>query len=216
MVKTYSKGSRRRAKKSAVSSGIDLPELAPVKRREPNGQARRTAGDRDASVAVMKVRCRQVGLQPGAANLREVRGPWFGCSAGRAMAAIVTDHEERAELWDAIQHMRGVQGFYDAVIGAPSRHARGMRLLLAPEALETDADTPPVDDRTDEEKLRDATAARMRLEGWLGYTDKAARSAAMSAVLDDCAPGDAEGMVTALRCVSDGLYGRQMVWRGRG
>ncbi|HBS98604.1 MAG TPA: hypothetical protein DEB47_01790 [Citreicella sp.] len=216
MVKTYSKGARRRAKKAAMPGGIDLPGLAPSVKRQPDGRPRPSVQDRDPSRMALEVRCRHAGLDVSAANLREVRAPWLGCAAGRAMASAVADDEERAALWDAIQFMRGVQGSYDAVIGAPSRHARGMRLLLAPEAMEADAETPPVDDRTDEEKLRDATAARMRLEGWLGYTDKAARSEALSVVLDDCAPGDVPGLVAALRCVSDALRGEQVVWRGRG
>ena len=216
MVKTYSKGARRRAKKAAQTGGLDLPGLAPVQRRERNGRARREIRDRDPARQALEVRCRQAGVAVSSASLREMRAPWLGCSAGRAMAARVTDHEERGELWDAIQQMRRGQRAYDAAIGAPFRHARGLQLLVPQEALEADADTPPVDERSDEEKQRDATAARMRLEGWLGYTDKAARSEALSVVLDDVAPGDVEGLLSALRCVSDGLRSRRMVWRGRG
>jgi hypothetical protein len=215
MVKTYSKGARRRAKKANGAGGLDLPGLAPVTRRQPNGQRRRTVEDRDASVQALKVRCRLAGLPETAAGLREARAPWLGCRAGRAMAAAVTDHEERAQLWDAIQHLRRVQVAHDRAIGAPTRHARCLRLLVPVEAMSADAATPPVDERSDEERQRDATRALMRVEGWLGYTDKRARSEVLRVVVDDGEVRDVAGLLSALLCLSDGLKGRRMVWRGR-
>ena len=45
------------------------------------------------------------------------------------MAAWVTDHEERGELWDAIQHMRRVQRAYDAAIARPAEQpSQGARI----------------------------------------------------------------------------------------
>lgn len=217
MVKTYSKGARRRAKRAAgTGSGLDLPGLASVPRRQPNGQKRRTLEERDPSVVALSARCRHIGAKVDAAELREARSPWFGCRAGRAMAAAVRDHDERSRLWDAIQHMRRVQVAMDRAIGAPSRHARCLRLLVPVEAMSADAETPPVDERSDEERLRDATRASMRVEGWLGYTDKLARSEALRVVVDDGEVRDVAGLLSALLCVSDGLWGREMVWRGRG
>lgn len=217
MVKTYSKGARRRAKRAAgPGGGLDLPGLAAVTRREPNGRTRRSMADRDPSIDPLAVRCRHVGIQPDAAGLREACAPWFGCRAGRAMAAAVRDHDERSRLWDAIQHMRRVQVAMDRAIGAPSRHARCLRLLVPVEAMSADAETPPVDERSDEERLRDATRASMRVEGWLGYTDKPARSEALRVVVDDGEVRDVAGLLSALLCVSDGLRAREMVWRGRG
>lgn len=212
-MKTYSKGARRRTKKELAG----MPELAPVKRREPNGRAKRTVDDRDPSAAPLAVRCRQNGLTDNAAGRREARSPWYGCAAGRAMAAAVSDHDDRARLWDAIQHMRRVQVAHDRAIGAPVRHAKCLRLLVPIEALSADAETPPLDERTDEEKQRAATSAMMRLEGWLGYTDKAARSEALRVVIDDGEARDIVGLLSALLCVVDGMAGRRtMVWRGRG
>ena len=131
------------------------------------------------------------------------------------MAPAVTDHEERAQLWDAIQHLRRVQVAHDRAIGAPTRHARCLRLLVPVEAMSADAETPPVDERSDEERQRDATRALMRVEGWLGYTDKRARSEVLRVVVDDGEVRDVAGLLSALLCLSDGLKGRRMVWRGR-
>ncbi len=113
--------------------------------------------------------------------------------------------------------MRRVQIAYDRAIGAPDRHAKCLRLLVPIDALSTDAETPPLDERTDEERQRAATSAMMRLEGWLGYTDKAARSEALRVVVDDAEVRDHAGLLSALLCVADGLSGmRAPAWRGRG
>ena len=55
----------------------------------------------------------------------------------------------------------------------------------------------------------------MRLEGWLGYADKPAASEAKRVVWDDQIVTDGPAMLSALRCVSDGLRGKRMVYRGR-
>ncbi|MBE9635766.1 hypothetical protein IQ782_02820 [Salipiger pacificus] len=211
-MKTYSKGARRRAKKNSLG----LPELAGGKTRQPDGRLRPTVDRQDPARLALEVRCRHAGLEVTRANLREVRAQWCGCAAGRAMASAVTDNDERARLWDAIQHMRRVQVSYDRAIGAPGRHAKCLRLLVPIEALSADAETPPLDERTDEEKLRDANRALMQLEGWLGYTDKTARSEAKRVIVDDSEARDIAGLLSALLCIADGLAGRRvMVWRGR-
>jgi hypothetical protein len=57
----------------------------------------------------------------------------------------------------------------------------------------------------------------MRLEAWLGYTDKAARSAAIIHVIDevDQPIRDWDGVKSALMCIADGMSGRKEMWRGR-
>jgi hypothetical protein len=84
------------------------------------------------------------------------------------------------------------------------------------EALEATAETPPVDERTPEERGRDAVSGLMALEGWLGWTDKVAAGEAKRGVWDDEAVRDSEGLVLALQCVVDGMEGQTTIWRGRG
>ncbi|MDK3016533.1 hypothetical protein [Pseudodonghicola flavimaris] len=213
--RAYSKAARRRAKKAKRDNPLGLPEIGATPKRQKNGQKHRPAEERGADKVALKARCRQRGVSANAANLRDSRSPWWGCRAGRAMAGAVEGHAERLELWDAIQHMRRVVTAYDAAIGAPRRHAVCLRLLVPIERMEATAETPPVDDRTPEDRARQAVSAYMQLEGWLGWTDKAAMGEAKRVVWDDAEARDVPGLLAALRCVSDGVKGRRMVWRGR-
>lgn len=204
----------RRAKFAALAEAAGLPPLAHGGKRQPNGQPRRVPGD-DPQRKTLETRCRHMNVKVAPDTLRDARGPWWGCHAGKAMAKSVTDHDQRIALWDAICHMRRVQVDFDRSIGAPDRHAQCLRLLLPLEPMEADSTTPPLDERSLQERQRDAEAALMRLEGWLGYTDSRAASQAKRAVVDDVEVKDAEGLLSALRCVSDGLNGRRLVYRGR-
>ncbi|SEN51021.1 hypothetical protein SAMN04489859_1008111 [Paracoccus alcaliphilus] len=149
------------------------------------------------------------------ANIREMRAPWWGCTAGRVIGREIMDETTRKDLWSAIVHMRRVVTSHDAAIGAPRRHAVCLRLLAPMDAMEADAETPPADTRSDADKQRQATSALMRIEGWLGYTDKTAASEAKRVVLDDAICVDTAGLISALRCVSDGIKGKRMQYRGR-
>lgn len=192
-----------------------LPGVAPVPRKQPNGRTRRTVQDRDTTMEALKARCRQMGMATTDENLREARAPWYGCNAGRVIGQRVTNEAERAELWDAICVMRKITASYDAALGAPRRHATCLRLLAPVEEMSADASTPAKDDRTDEEKQRHAVSRWAMMQGWLGYTDAKARSEALRVVLDDAAVSDPLGLLMALRCVSEGLTGKRIAFRGR-
>lgn len=210
--KHYSNAAKRKAKKAKA---LGLPEIASIPPRQPNGQRHRPQEDRGADKVALKARCRLRGVEASAENTRDSRAQWWGCCAGRAMAGAVAPEADRMRLWDAIQHMRRVVAAYDAAIGAPSRHAKCLRLLVPQEALEATADTPPMDERSPEDRHRQAVAAYMRLEGWLGHTDKAAASEARRVVLDDGRARDIPGLLSALHCIADGMSGHRMMYRGR-
>lgn len=194
-----------------------MPELAPTPRPKSRGKKRMDEIETEslAAIPALQARCRQQGNNPTKESVREARSPWWGCEAGKAMAAAVEGHTERLALWDAIQHMRRVVTSYDRALGAPNRHAACMRLLVPTDPLTATAETPPLDERTDEEKQRQATSALMALEGALGWTDKAAASEAKRVVLDDWTARDVEGLLSALRCVSDLVKGTAQRYRGR-
>lgn len=209
-----SKAARRRIKKARGAEGAADPfAIAPVPAREASGRISRIGRDRDPAAETLKARCRQMGKDATKKNIWDMRAPWWGCNAGRAMATAVADDAERAELWDAICYMRRAVTSYDAVIGAPHRHAVCLRLLVPVPALEADAQTPPLDERTPQERQVDAVATYMRVEGWLGWADRVASSEAKRAVWDDAPVGHAGHLVAALRCVADGMFGRAMVYR---
>jgi len=210
------KGDRRsKAKGLQQDIAVKMPALEPVPRKQPNGRVRRDIEDRNKATENLKARCRQMGLEITKANMREVRAPWWGCAAGRVIANETMGEKDRADLWGAICEMRKITAAYDSALGAPNRHPACLRLLTPPDEMHADASTAPTDDRTDEEKLRQATTAWTRMHGWLSYTDNAARSEALRVVLDDGGPVDRLGLLSALRCVRDGMKGKRLAYRGR-
>lgn len=104
------------------------------------------------------------------------RAQWFGCPAGRAIARLpevrraVQDAPDVPTLWEAICRVRATYERYRSAIDAPSLHARGMNLELLPEEFGSDGVevSGEWDGRTEEERVKAATAAMMHLEAVLG------------------------------------------------
>lgn len=209
----YSKGAKKRARK--LRAVAEQFALAPIQPRMADGRHKRERADKEPSIQTLQARCRHMGKEVTHENIRDMRAPWWGCYAGRLIAQEPMTEQDRLHLWDAIQHMRKVIAAYDAAIGAPRRHAACLRLLAPTDAMKADASSPATDDRTPEQIQRDATSSLMRLEGWLGYADKTAASEAKRVVWDDQIVTDGPAILSALRCVSDGLRGKRMVYRGR-
>lgn len=206
---------RKLADKRRRQFGICDLDIAPTPKREPNGQHSRRGQARSPDIETLKSRCIQMGKAITPENIKDMRAPWWGCSAGRAIGQAVMEDKTRQDLWTAIQHMRRTVTVYDAAIGAPRRHAVCLRLLAPTDEMATDADAPPLDTRSDADKMRQAVSALMSMETWLGYADKNAASEAKRVVVDDGICVDADGLICALRCVSDGIKGRKMQYRGR-
>lgn len=219
MTRARTKGQKlaeKRRRQLAVAGKTGALDLPPMPKREKNGRISRQGKPRsqDESVLALETRCRHMGRGTTEADMREAKAQWNGCNAGRAMAAQVRGERDRAELWDAIQHMRRVYLAYDRAMGAPRRYAQSLRLLLPLEAMEADASSPTLDVRTDEERQRQAVNERASLKSWLSNVEPRAAMICLSAVIDDNPCLDAAAMVRALHCVADGMAGRKMVYRG--
>lgn len=154
----------------------------------------------------------------------DLRSAMAGDDLGRAIlkADVVRGPDGKPEpiynpgaLWDAVSHIRRTVAAYDRACGAPSRHPKCLSILTPPDRLEATAESPPFDDRPQEERDRTAVSAYMALQGWLAHCDARARSACLRAVVDDSGAHDLPGIVLALQCVVDGKAGRKIVWRGR-
>lgn len=214
---SHSEKKRRRRQRKAEEHALtkDPFALAEVPRREPNGKPSRAAKagpDRPALIKRASIMNKPITDE----TLRDMRAPWHGCSAGVAIAKWSDHDHEREKLWQAVCHMRKTVAAYDRAIGAPSRHAQCMRLLLPLEAMQADAASPPLDDRTPEEKQRQAVSAWMQMHGWLTYTDGRAASEALRVVIDDGEVKDTRGLMSALFCVYEGLQGGRIILRDRG
>lgn len=203
---------KRRLRQSTMQD--DPHAIAPITRRQPSG--RRPSKHVKQDIETLKSRCIQMGKSITPANLREMRAPWWGCAAGRTIGQAVLADADRQDLWAAIVHMRRVITAYDAALDVPKRHAVCLRLLAPVDEMRADADTPAPDLRDAKQKYDQAISAWTRLDTWLAYTDKPAMSEAKRVVWDDAICVDPEGLMSALRCVSDGLKGKRMQYRGRG
>lgn len=209
-----SKGQRRRNKRNARQAAmITLPGADPVRARPVGRDRRHTNQLDDPARETLGTRCRHAGLPLTDEGRREAAAPWYGCSAGAAMAAALSGSEEVPALWDAICHMRATEAAYHAACGAPSRHGKYLSLLTPVDSLSANADSPPMDMRTEEERSRDAVNAWMRMQGWLGHVEAAAMSECKRVVLDGGRCRYPDGLIRGLRCVSDGVAGRVVVSR---
>jgi hypothetical protein len=96
-----------------------------------------------------------------------VTAPWLGCDLGRVMDAEVGNPDERVRLWGVWQSWCIAERRYRLRYLGATESARGAAFVMLPEVVET-AEHHTVDVRTGEERDRDAVAAWMRWQGWIG------------------------------------------------
>ena len=207
-----SKAERKRRKNRAKAI-ITLPGGEAVPQTQPKDSRRGRA--EDARKTALQARCRVFASADSPKDESAFSDPRWGCSVGRL---ILTEPEHRrADLWNATQHARATQLAYDRAIGAPNRHAQCLRILAPVDAMQADAASPAPDDRSVEERVRDATRAQMQVEGWIGHTDSRAVSAFRQAVIND--PDgpvrDWPGVLACLQCIVEGLRGEPVRARVR-
>lgn len=203
MTKARTKSQRRRAKARTISlHGGESVAMRP-------GQGARRDLDQHPQAVAIAARIRK-GVMP-----QDALAPAAGCAVGRRLMA--QHPAEAADLFAAVTHMRRTYHAYAVAMGLPPRHAKCLSILTPPETMTTHADAPPPDLRTAREKQDQAVAAFMRLHGWLGYVDAAAREACTRYVLDepDEPIRDWQGLVITLRCVAEGLKGEEITVRVR-
>jgi hypothetical protein len=203
-----SKADRKRRKKT-----ITLPGGGEVKMRI--GKGHRTDLD-DNGTTALSHRARMLGKPDTPEGRKAVSGPEYGCAVGRAIMASQDTPEQKADLWQAVKHIRTVWVAYDRAIGAPSRHAKCLSILAPAPAMSADAASPALDIRSQDDRDRQAVASYMTLCGWLGHVDGIAQSSVIGAVVDepDHDGYDFAAIKRALLCVADGIRGRKLVWRG--
>lgn len=185
-------------------------------RRHPSGklvQPTPREKAQDAQEAAITARLRLLSLPDTEANRDAAKSQTAGCEVGRRIMA----EKDPSPLWEAVKHWRAAVLAYDRAIGSPLRHTKSLGILTPTEGMSADASTPARDDRPEDVRYRQAVSAHMRIETWLGYTDKQARSAAIIHVIDevDQPIRDWVGVKSALMCIADGMADRKPMWRGR-
>lgn len=172
MVKAYSKAAKRRAKK-------DLPKLAEVPKKQPNGRTRRQRGqvsEKREDSAVLKARARHMGQPERKAGA--MNHPMLECDAGRAL----WNTAEREDLWTTYEACRSAYEKYMRQRTGLSIYAKTAKIEMMPERFETNADDAPADDRTDEEKHRAAMDAWGKWKGALSRLTVAQAACVYSAL----------------------------------
>jgi hypothetical protein len=154
----------------------------------------------------LRARCRAMGIgNPTEQQLIAARSPMTACNAGRWLA----NHPDKDTLWSSVQHIRRTYTAWARVSGLPSRHAKCLSILVPPDPMETTADAPAMDLRTDVEKAQAARRAWNAVEGWLRALPLRTMQEVKAVILDDYEVRDAPGLETALRIVAEGMAGRR-------
>lgn len=207
-----SKSQRRsREDKAGGKRMISLPKADPVPMRHRKGQGARIDIAENAQETALQARCRVLGIPDSPEARKALSAPLWGCGVGVRIATADLHPDEVADLWRAVQHIRSTWAAYNRAIGAPNRHAQCLRILAPVDAItSSDAKT---DDRSPDERDRDAISAYMRLQGWLDYVSREDRSATLASVVDDQPVRNWPGIKRALMCVSEGLKGQRVTVR---
>lgn len=202
-----SRAERKRRKRTRIS--LAGGEVATA--RPPQGYRRDLQPAEDARETALQARLRHLGRKDSPDNRKAMSDPLWGCGVGIRLASSDMAPETRADLWQAVQHIRRTWAAYNRAIGAPPRHAQCLR-ILAPVDNQTSEDAR-TDTRTEAERDRQAVSAYMTLQGWLDYVDRPARSATIASVVDDIRVTNWPGILRALECVSEGIKGKRITVR---
>ena len=139
-MKARTVGAKRRAKKSAkgVAELYDSfeKEALPIQVAEKD----------DPQQTVREARARQLGKSE-----KEVMDPMFAFPVGRAIDAGARDKEEARSLYDLYWRFYAARRTFCRSIGVQLEPAVS-KLEFMPERFETNADLPPPDPRTEEER----------------------------------------------------------------
>lgn len=98
--------------------------------------------------------------------------PIYGHPCGVAIDALSNSLDEALALWEMFDRIDKADAAYCRHVLGVRRFAKTAKIELLPERLETSADAPPTDLRSDDEKHRDAQ------NGWARWTAALARLSA--------------------------------------
>lgn len=168
------KGDRRGKKKTP------LPAVAPVPKKQPNGRKRRRAshiGERNPARVVLEARARHTGNT--GKDIDAMRTQALGEPAGQAIYAAHSGDKAK-RLWDAYAGYTAAEAVYAKTYLGMRLHAKTAKVEYMIETFEARADDRP-DDRTEEERARDATNNWMRWRGHIMHLSRPMQKAIMDA-----------------------------------
>lgn len=119
----------------------------------------------------------------------------LGEPAGQAIFTILSD-QEAADIWRVYADFTNAETRYHKVVLGKSMHAKTAKIEFLPERLETSADDEGPDLRDDDERIRSATNAWMKWQGYFGHLKAVDRSAILSVARGRAHPMK-DGQITA-------------------
>ncbi len=122
----------------------------------------------DPRADALRRRCADIGLNPSQANLVRVASQMAGLPTGKALILGVTDPDLARKAFDAVEGYRAARERYQRIALGLSMYPAAPKMEMEPEPFEVD-DAAQTDDRTPEEKERDA---RNSMAFWDGCYQK--------------------------------------------
>lgn len=146
-------------------------DLASVPRKISNGSGstrpKRSAeerAERNPAGVALKARAAKVGHPDDRHGQQKMQAPWYENEQGQVIAIIhAHDAIAIAPLWAAWAGLTGSDYTYCRKILGASRHPQGAAIAVVPDRLEARPDDKP-DDRSEEDKIRDAKNAKAAWE----------------------------------------------------
>lgn len=153
MVKAYTKGAKRRAKKA-------LPKLASTPRLKKRGRARMAEIDNENRQTNLEARARQMGRPITAVD--DMRDQMLGEGAGQALY-LLCKPDAAKRLWDHYTALTAAEARYHRSLGK-SIHAKTAKIEAMREVFEVTAEST-IDLRSEEDRDRDAVRRWMHWQG---------------------------------------------------
>jgi len=179
MGKAYTKGAKRRAKKMLAG----LPDIEPIKKRQPNGQHRKRAeSPSDPRKTALQARAAHFSGKNTKEAMAAVSGQHISSQLGMVIQAESGD-KHVSKVWPTFQAWCMAETSYRRRYLGQGEFAKCASIQMEPDRFEAD-NGHTVDLRDDEQKDKDAINAWMCWQGYLGHLSATQRSALHNARLE--------------------------------
>lgn len=190
MARTKREKMEAKARKRTIRGlydGIDLPELAPSRKRGKDKcfvERTRQQGDiePDPRRTVLSARCRHLGKEVTEDNRLSVAAGILGDPAGRAIAIGAANDRDKDRMWKTFMRLDAAVAGYHHRILQQNRFAKCGKVEYLPERFATAPEDAPSDPRDDATKDRDAINAWSRWRGFVGSLGSHEQTAIWNAV----------------------------------
>lgn len=172
------KGDKTRSRAARAAHRAGVPEIAPVPRKVSDGHGStkhsKAPAQRDEAAVratVYKTRARRLGVD---VSDNRVTSQMAETDAGCAIL-LTLDGDDALKAYQAMTGYQAVERRYRIALLGKTGEPNSMRLEHLPDNTFMQ-DDPAFDDRTEDEKCRDAVNGYMRWQGYFGKADPSTKS----------------------------------------